>query len=173
MDIRDTRLSIIEIQENLRELHKAGWEIALVTPDGIYGELTREAVKAFQKLTELPESGIVNYPTWTLLVLLAGNARNARRSSECISPYDRPLAGDSTSRCERFDLILLVQLMLNETQAYSEPLALTGHLDEATEEALIDFQEKNGIEPSGKIDSATWNALALAYNKYLPQNAEY
>lgn len=173
MDIRDTRLSIIEIQENLRELYKAGWEIALVIPDGIYGTHTRSAVKAFQALVDLPASGIVNFPTWTLLVYHANNARAERSAPRAIHPFNRPLAGGSAQRGERFDLVLLVQLMLNETQAYSEPLELTGHLDEATEEALIDFQEKNGIEPSGRIDRATWDALAAAYDKYLPQNAEY
>lgn len=173
MDIRDTRLSIIEIQENLRELYKAGWEIALVIPDGIYGALTRTAVREFQSLVNLPESGIVNFPTWTLLVYHANNARAARSAPRSIHPFNRPLADGVASRGERFDLVLLVQLMLNETQAYSEPLELNGCFDEATEEALIDFQEKNGIAPSGQIDRATWDALAIAYDKYLPQNAEY
>lgn len=173
MDLRDTRLSIIEIQQNLRELYKAGWEIALVIPDGIYGAHTRSAVKAFQKLVDLPESGIVNFPTWTLLVIYANDARQDRSRSESIAPFGRPLAGGSGQKGERFDLVLLVQLMLNETQAYAQPLPLTGDLDEATEEAIIDFQEKNGIRPSGKIDRPTWDALALAYNKYLPRNAEY
>lgn len=173
MDIRDTRLSIIEIQENLRELYKAGWEIALVTPDGIYGTHTREAVKAFQTLMNLPESGIVDYPTWTLLVYHANRARNDRRPPAAIRPFNRPLADGMAQTGDQFDLVLLVQLILNETQAYSEPLALTGHLDQMTRKALIDFQEKNGITPSGSIDHATWDALATAYNKYLPQNAEY
>lgn len=173
MDIRDTRLSIIEIQENLRELNKAGRAITLVIPDGIYGLHTREAVSDFQKLVNLPESGIVNFQTWTLLVYHANAARAERSAPRAIHPFNRPLAGGSAQKGERFDLILLVQLMLNETQAYSDPLELTGHLDEATEEALIDFQEKNGVEPSGRIDRATWDALAVAYDKYLPQNAEY
>lgn len=173
MDIRNTRLSIIEIQENLRELYKKGWEIALVIPDGIYGDHTRSAVKDFQKLVNLPESGIVNFPTWTLLVVYANDARGERSRPRAIHPFDRLLASDSAQKGEQFDLVLLAQLILNETQAYNQPLPLSGHLDEATEEALVDFQEKNRIQPSGRIDRATWDALAAAYDKYLPQNAEY
>lgn len=173
MDIRDKRLSIIEIQENLRELYKKGWEIALIIPDGIYGEHTRSAVKDFQKLVNLPESGIVNYPTWTLLVIYANDARAERNHPRAIHPFYRPLASDSAQKGERFDLVWLVQLMLSETQAYAEPLELNGLLDEATEEALIDFQERNRIPPSGRIDRTTWDALAAAYDKYLPRNAEY
>ncbi len=173
MDLRNQRLSIIEIQENLRELYKAGWNIALVTPDGIYGSITRSAVREFQKLTHLPASGIVNYPTWTLLTANANEARMERKPSMTISPFNRPLRGDHADRSDQFDLIFIVQLILNESQIYQGVLPMTGVLDEATCEALADFQEKNGIDPTGRLNRITWDALADTYNKYLPQTGEY
>ena len=34
------------------------------TPQGIYGENTAEAVRTFQKVFNLPQTGVVDYPTW-------------------------------------------------------------------------------------------------------------
>lgn len=173
MDLRDKRLGIIEVQQNLRELYKAGWKIILVTPDGIYGAHTRKAVTEFQKLSKLPDNGIVDYTTWTELTQKANEARADRLPSTAISPFNRPLSSDLLQKGECSDLIYLVQLMLNETQSYNQPLTLTGTVDEETCQALIDFQEKNALEPTGEINRSTWDALANAYNKYLPQTAEY
>ena len=38
--------------------------IPKIAEDGIYGETTAEAVRIFQKIFELPETGIVDYVTW-------------------------------------------------------------------------------------------------------------
>ena len=70
---------------------------------------------------------------------------------------------------ERTDLIYITQLMLRESIAYDYELPLTGVLDETTQAALADFQRVNGLPPSGLLDRDTWNTLADAYNKYLPQ----
>jgi peptidoglycan hydrolase-like protein with peptidoglycan-binding domain len=35
-----------------------------VTADGVYGEKTAEAVKKFQSIFGLPQTGTVDYPTW-------------------------------------------------------------------------------------------------------------
>jgi len=32
--------------------------------DGIYGERTAEAVKVFQRIFNLPQTGVVDFPTW-------------------------------------------------------------------------------------------------------------
>ena len=38
--------------------------IPRVATDGIYGPATAEAVRAFQKIFDYPQTGIVDYPTW-------------------------------------------------------------------------------------------------------------
>ncbi|RAZ93455.1 hypothetical protein DK853_40190, partial [Klebsiella oxytoca] len=35
-----------------------------ITADGIYGTNTANAVRTFQRIFNLPQSGIVDYPTW-------------------------------------------------------------------------------------------------------------
>ena len=52
------------IQEQLNAVSRAYPLIPKVALDGNYGEKTREAVKTFQKIFNLPETGEVDYATW-------------------------------------------------------------------------------------------------------------
>ena len=169
MDIRDERLSIIEIQNNLRELTKAGWALPSIIADGIYGEQTRKAVRQFQLTQELPVTGRVDLITWQVLRAAADRSRWERSPASPIYPWNRPLAGGTANPGERTDLIYIVQIMLRESVAYDFELPLTGVLDDATSRALSRFQQINGLAVTGQVDRSTWDALADAYNKYLPQ----
>lgn len=172
MDLRDERLTIIEIQQNLRELEKAGWEIPSLTADGIYGERTRDAVRRFQEIESLSPTGVVDYLTWQVLRSATLTERINRSPGAPIFPWNRPLEGGTVNPEERTDLVYLAQLMLRESIAYDFTLPLTGVLDEPTRDALFCFQQLNRLPPTGILDRPTWDALADAYNKYLPQVGE-
>ena len=53
-----------QIQEQLNVIAKAYPALPTVRVDGIYGEETAASVRKFQNIFGLPESGIVDYPTW-------------------------------------------------------------------------------------------------------------
>lgn len=53
-----------QIQEQLNRIAQNYPAIPRITADGIYGSRTAEAVRAFQRIFNLPVSGIVDYPTW-------------------------------------------------------------------------------------------------------------
>lgn len=53
-----------QIQQQLNRIAQNYPAIPTVSADGIYGPATAEAVKAFQRIFNLPQSGIVDYPTW-------------------------------------------------------------------------------------------------------------
>lgn len=169
MDTRDERLSIIEIQNNLRELAKAGWELPSIIADGIYGEQTHKAIRQFQQIEGLPVTGRVDLTTWQVLRTAANAGRWERSPAKPIYPWNRPLAAGATTPGERSDLIYIAQILLREIIAYDFDLPLTGVLDSATRNALRRFQQINGLPITGILDRATWDALADAYNKYLPQ----
>ena len=172
MDTRDERLAIIEIQNNLRELTKAGWELPSIIADGVYGEQTREAVRQFQRIEGLPVTGRVDFTTWQVLRAAANISRWERSPANPIYPWNRPLAGGATQPGERTDLIYIAQILLREIVAYDFDLPLTGVLDTATQDALCQFQRINGLPQTGILDRPTWDALADAYNKYLPQTGD-
>ncbi len=68
------------IQEYLNYISRTYTEIPRITPDGVFGQGTDEAVKAYQSLFGLTANGVVGSVTWnsivdTFLVLFQGNER--------------------------------------------------------------------------------------------------
>jgi hypothetical protein len=55
---------ILQMQEQLNRISDSYPLIPKITADGIYGEKTAEAVRVFQKIFDLPQTGVVDYPTW-------------------------------------------------------------------------------------------------------------
>mgnify|MGYP002545875800 CR=1 FL=1 len=53
-----------QLQEQLNTIANTYTSIPKVAVDGIYGEATQEAVRQFQKIFNLPQTGVVDYPTW-------------------------------------------------------------------------------------------------------------
>ena len=52
------------MQEQINVIAGAYPLIPKITADGIYGERTANAVKVFQRVFNLPQTGVVDYPTW-------------------------------------------------------------------------------------------------------------
>ena len=53
-----------QLQEQLQRISRAYPAIPSITPDGVYGNRTKEAVQKFQSVFGLPVTGVVDYPTW-------------------------------------------------------------------------------------------------------------
>lgn len=53
-----------QMQNQLAVISRSYPAIPTITADGIYGERTKEAVEAFQRIFDLPVTGIVDFPTW-------------------------------------------------------------------------------------------------------------
>lgn len=53
-----------QLQQQLNRISQNFPAIPKVTVDGIYGSKTAEAVRVFQKVFGLPQSGITDFPTW-------------------------------------------------------------------------------------------------------------
>ena len=55
---------VLQLQEQLNRIAKAYPAMPKISEDGIYGPATANSVRAFQAIFGLPETGIVDYPTW-------------------------------------------------------------------------------------------------------------
>ena len=53
-----------QIQQQLNRIAQNYPAIPKITADGIFGSRTADAVRVFQRVFNLPQSGIVDYPTW-------------------------------------------------------------------------------------------------------------
>lgn len=64
LDIGASGPKVQQMQEQLDTIAQVYTAIPRVNADGIYGEGTQAAVKAFQKIFNLPQTGIVDFSTW-------------------------------------------------------------------------------------------------------------
>lgn len=53
-----------QLQEQLNTISQVYTAIPYIEPTGIYDEATQNAVRSFQSIFDLGQSGIVDYPTW-------------------------------------------------------------------------------------------------------------
>lgn len=64
LSVGSTGDKVRQMQEQLARISRSYPAIPTVTPDGIYGPLTRAAVEKFQSVFGLPVTGVVDYRTW-------------------------------------------------------------------------------------------------------------
>lgn len=59
-----TGAKVRQVQEQLARISKTYPAIPTINVDGIYGPATQEAVKKFQSVFGLPQTGVIDYKTW-------------------------------------------------------------------------------------------------------------
>lgn len=64
LTIGSTGSKVHQLQNQLNVISRGYPLIPKIAEDGIYGEGTANAVKTFQKIFKLPQTGVVDYPTW-------------------------------------------------------------------------------------------------------------
>lgn len=64
LNIGSSGNKVRQIQEQLNVIAEAYPALPTVDADGVYGPATKEAVRKFQEIFGLPQTGITDYPTW-------------------------------------------------------------------------------------------------------------
>ena len=64
LSIGSSGQKVMQLQEQLNTIADTYSNIPKVAVDGIYGENTQNAVRQFQKVFDLPQTGVVDYRTW-------------------------------------------------------------------------------------------------------------
>lgn len=64
LTVGSTGEKVRQIQEELVRISQSYPAIPRITPDGIFGPATREAVEVFQSVFGLPVTGVIDYRTW-------------------------------------------------------------------------------------------------------------
>lgn len=158
---------ITYIQNALLGLSRHIDTILRVNPDGIYDGETAESVRSFQRYYRLPVTGRVDFNTFTRLVESCDAMDECIRPPAGIMPFTRSLDNNSALPSDYFDLVYIMQLMLNTISILYNltDVEATGAYDERTIAAIRSFQLINNLPPTGSVDRSTWNRLAEAYNK--------
>lgn len=152
------RQHIMELQKYLHAISLMNRKIPTIIPNGIYGEETASAVKAFQLEYNLPETGKTDSATWNKIVSVYKGLFKMN-----LEPY--PAFPSEKFVCEKGaegKLVYIIQAMLyGMGQSYDNfpTINVCGHFNKETINAVIKFQKICAIPQSGKVDCTTWNML--------------
>ena len=159
--------AIRNLQRYLRQLSYFDSSIPAPPVDGIFGVVTREALIAFQNQNGLPATGTANETTWNLLYekyLLSIEDRSPPRG---ILLFPRYPEGYEVYMGEESFLVSAIQYMLMEIGILYDDLGevtMSGIYDEATAGAIGEFQSRNLLPRTGRVDKRTHDRLVDAFD---------
>ncbi|MDF2616704.1 MAG: putative peptidoglycan-binding protein [Sedimentibacter sp.] len=176
LKLGDSSLDVFRKQMQLNRISNNFPAIPKIPLDGYFDEDTEEAVKVFQRVFNLPVTGIIDKGTWyKIFNLYVAVTKLAELTSEGIlikeiedELSETLLLGDIRRR------VSILQYFLTLLSSYNKsipPVPITRVFDEATRLAVIEYQKIRNLSPTGAVDRVTWDLLyneALGIIKSLP-----
>lgn len=159
--------TIVEnIQNALNTVSSQYPAIPVTTADGIFGQQTQNAVKAFQKQFNLTVDGIVGLTTWNKLFTIAAQINMGDQPANGLPPFP----GTTLRVGSRGNDVLLMQNRLKFISIYYNTIpniSADGIFGNATRNAVIAFQQLMGLTPDGLIGVQTWNLINNTYSELM------
>ena len=159
--------AIRNLQTYLRQLSYDDPTMRRPPVDGVFESDTLAALNDFQRMQGLPIRESADEETWALLykMYLASIAANSAPETIVIFPR---VPRDAALDVGAIGFpVAAVQYMLRELSTlYSKilPPDATGVYNNETALAVKEFQQKNNLSPTGRVDLQTWNAIASQHN---------
>lgn len=157
------------LQTQLNRISKDYPSIGKIHPvDGIYGPSTEEAVKKFQKIFNLPITGVVDKATWYRIgYIYTSVKRLSELNSEGIAIEDvaKQFSEELKLGMKSVEVEVL-QYYLSVIGAYYMdilPVDVTGYFGDMTLASVKSFQQTFGLPETGVVDRATWENIYSAY----------
>ena len=138
------------LQTMLQVLSNVFPALLTVNPDGIYGEATQKAVRAFQRFSGLPETGIAEQETWNSLA-----SCYLRHAPSVLPPEPLRIVlqpGQEISPGEQNLHLFIIQAMMAALAgrfSNANPPEVTGVFDAATKKAVLELQALFGHAQTG------------------------
>lgn len=165
---------IRSLQTMLRVIAENDRRLPTIVPDGIYGPTTMNSVTAFQRMYELPITGITDQNTWKKIVAVYENALIQVGPAEAIEIIMEPgeifRIGDSNAYIYLLQTILV---QLSKENPSINPPYHNGVFDNTTSDALVAFQLLAGLPPTGELDKITWKHLTKQFTLSASREGKY
>lgn len=154
-----------QVQLRLNRIARNYPAIPLISPpDGVFDSRTEEAVRAFQRIFNLQQDGIVGRATWYRIIYIANAVKRLNEvvsegvtASDIQQPFEDTLSLGSSG-----DFVETVQYFLQTISAFTNTIPsppLDGIYGQSTAEAVRAFQREWGLADTGEVDLVTWNLL--------------
>lgn len=159
-------LGVSNLQYFLLYLSQFYSSISPVTIDGVFGNQTRESVISAQNTFGLTPDGVVGELTWNAIY-------NAYRGITSTIPLQYiegnvlPYPGLLLRIGSDNDSVLLLQQYINViASVFPEvnSVELTGYFGPQTDSAVKAIQTLSGLEPNGLVGAITWSAITSLYS---------
>ncbi len=164
--IGDTGEAVKNIQYLISYLAQFYDTIPEVSLDGVYGPSTENAVRAFQRTFELPQTGIIDLQSWDVLYRTYLGFI-ATIPFKYIEGLTLPYPGIPLRLGAESEVVRILQEYLNDIAEFFPQLPSvnsTGYFGPQTEAAVIAFQNFRGLTPNGTVGAATWNEITTLYS---------
>lgn len=160
--------AIRDLQRYLRQLSYVDERITRPPIDGVYGSATRAAVRDFQALEGLPQTGVVDTPTWERIFARYEESLTREGAPVPLAAFPRLSAGYALREGDEIFLVRLLQYALGELDIIykgNDEVPQNGVYDQKTAAAVRQLQRRAMLPETGEVDRATWDALANVYNR--------
>lgn len=162
----DTGVEVVNVQYLIAYLSQFYNTIPAVTIDGIYGPATTDAVRQVQRTFELPITGNVDLATWDIMYRTYQGFL-ATIPFKYIEGNVLPYPGVPLRLGSESDSVRVLQEYINYISSFYpeiSPVTPTGYFGTQTQRSIVALQNLFGIEPTGTVAAATWNAITDLYS---------
>lgn len=157
------KADIRELQNYLYCIHLKTGKIPSVIPDGFYDENTRNAVKTFQNLYSLPETGETDRSTWETIARVHRHLSCSTPEPLHIFPSDEYCVNEGESGTLVFVLQAMLMTLNHEFDCLPE-INVSGIYDRHTSDAIRHIQKLAFYPETGTTDKYTWNNIIKIFS---------
>lgn len=140
--------------------------IPFISITGVFENETKNAVIAFQKSQNLPQTGIVNDVTWNEIYRDFRGIVTTVIEPGATPKTFIPFAGTTLQVGSSGEEVTTLQQYLNNISSVYEnisPVAVTGEFNQATMNSVMQYQKEFGLKVTGTVDRTTWNSIGSTY----------
>lgn len=172
----DTELSRGDLSESVRRMQvylnriSRNYPAIPKIPDvtGSFGQTTEDAVKEFQKIFNLTQTGVINKATWYKIIFIFDSVTKLQElNAEGVQYDDLPKQfKDGLKSGSTGGQVITLQYFLSLIAQFSNlipQVEVTGFFGPQTENSLKSFQRLKGLPETGIVDKPTWDKIYQAY----------